>query len=237
MSLKKLLLKTSITRKIYLYYNLYIRNKAYKKRSSYSQFGEDRFIADFFKDKKNGFYIDIGCFHPIMFSNTCLLFNNGWSGINIDLNQISIDLFNMIRPKDYNFCAAISNNIEEKDLFFDHDLSPVNTIQKSFYDSANKDIAFKKLIKKKVVTTQFSDIAKKVTSLSKINFLNIDCEGHDYNILSSIDLNRYSPELICIETHEVDNKEKIQNNNIIKLLNNHQYRIFKRCGPSSLFIK
>ena len=93
------------------------------------------------------------------------------------------------------------------------------------------------MIKKKIITKKFDDIVNKIPNLPKINFLNIDCEGHDYNILSGIDLNRYSPELICIETHEVDNKEKIQNNNIIKLLNNHQYRIFKRCGPSSLFIK
>ena len=57
MSLKKLLLKTSITRKIYLYYNLYIRNKAHKKRNSYSQWGEDQIIKDFFKDKKKVFYI------------------------------------------------------------------------------------------------------------------------------------------------------------------------------------
>ena len=146
MSLKKLLLKTSITRKIYLYYNLYIRNKAHKKRNSYSQWGEDQIITDFFKDKKKGFYIDIGCYHPIMYSNTCWLFNNGWNGINIDLNQTSIDLFNMTRPNDYNFCAAISNNIEEKDLFIDHDFSPVNTIQKSFYDTSNKNIAFCQLI-------------------------------------------------------------------------------------------
>ena len=244
MSLKKLLLKTSITRKIYLYYNLYIRNKAHKKRNSYSQWGEDQIIKDFFKDKKKGFYIDIGCYHPIMYSNTCWLFNNGWNGINIDLNQTSIDLFNMTRPNDYNFCAAISNNIEEKDLFIDHDFSPVNTIQKSFYDSANKNLAFKNLIKKKMVTKQFSDIIKKVTNLPKISFLNIDCEGHDYNVLSSIDLNKYSPELICIETHEinmetreVNNKQTQLCNDIIELLKKYHYKVFKRCGPSTFFTK
>ena len=244
MSLKKLLLKTSITRKIYLYYNLYIRNKAYKKRNSYSQWGEDLIIKDFFKDKKKGFYIDIGSFHPIMYSNTCWLFNNGWNGINIDLNQTSIDLFNIIRSSDYNFCAGISNNIEEKDLFIDHDFSPINTIQKSFYDSASKNIAFKNLIKKKIVTKKFSDIIKKVTNLPKINFLNIDCEGSDYNVLSSIDLNKYIPELICIETHEVNkDKREINNkqthlyNNITELLKKNHYKIFKRCGPSTIFIK
>ena len=244
MSLKKLLLKTSITRKIYLYYNLYIRNKAYQKRSLYSQFGEDRFIADFFKDKKNGFYVDIGCFHPIMFSNTCSLFNKGWKGINIDLNQTSIDLFNIIRPNDQNFCAAISNKIEEKDLFVDHDFSPVNTIQKSFYDSANKEIAFKNLKIKKITTKKFDEIVKNIKNLNKINFLNIDCEGYDYDVLSSIDIKFYDPELICIETHEVNminreiNLSNLESNNkITKHLEKNHYNFIKRIGPSSFFSK
>ena len=96
----------------------------------------------------------------------------------------------------------------------------------------------------KIVTKQFSDIIKKVTNLPKINFLNIDCEGSDYNVLSSIDLNKYIPELICIETHEVNmdtreinNKQTHQYNNITELLKKNHYKIFKRCGPSTFFSK
>ena len=76
MSLKNFFLKNSFTYKIYIYYNLYIRNKAYKNRKSYSQWGEDLFIQEFFKGRAKGFYVDIGSFHPIMYSNTFLLFKN-----------------------------------------------------------------------------------------------------------------------------------------------------------------
>jgi hypothetical protein len=237
MSLKKLLFKTLITRKIYLYYNLYIRNKAHRKRNSYSQWGEDQIIKDFFKDKKKGFYVDIGCFHPIMYSNTCLLFDNGWNGINVDLNQTSIDLFNIVRPHDYNFCEAVSDKIQEKDLFLDWYLSPISTIEKSFYDESDKKVAFVDLIKKKIITKKFDDIVQKITNLPKINFLNIDCEGHDYRVLSSIDLDHYSPELICIETHKVNNEETIMYQDIIKLLKNYSYKFLKKCGPSTFFNK
>ena len=103
------------------YFNLYIKNKAYKKRNSYSQWGEDKFISKFFENKSLGFYVDIGCFHPIRYSNTCLLFNKGWNGINIDLNPMSIELFNIIRPKDYNLCEAISDEVKELDLYSDSD--------------------------------------------------------------------------------------------------------------------
>ena len=109
MSLRKFFLKKKLTYKIYLFYNLYIRHKAFLKRTSYSQWGEDLEIVKFFKNKKRGKYLDVGCFHPLMYSNTCLLNQNGWTGTNIDLNQTSIDLFNILRPKDRNLCRIIGS--------------------------------------------------------------------------------------------------------------------------------
>ena len=107
--LKKKLHKNHILYKPYLYYNLFFHHKCFIKKNTYSQSGEDLFIGNYFKAINNGFYIDIGCFHPTMHSNTAKLYNKGWRGINIDINQTSIDLFNLIRKKDKNFCAAISN--------------------------------------------------------------------------------------------------------------------------------
>ena len=237
MSLKKLFLKNSITYILYVYYNLYVRNKAYKKRKSYSQWGEDRFIQYFFKNKLKGFYVDIGSFHPIMYNNTCCLFNIGWSGINIDLNQTSIDLFNIIRPNDYNICAAISNKVEERDVFFDGYFSPVNTIAKSFYETSNKKISFKNLKKKKILTKKFNEVIKNIPNLPKINFLNIDCEGYDYPVVNGFNLQLHNPELICIETHNVNKGEANDYQNIRELLLHHSYAMVQRCGTSSIFKK
>ena len=112
MTLKQLFFKTHLTYKLYLYYNLYIRHKCFIDRSRYSQWGEDLSIDEFFRGKKNGVYFDVGCFHPLMYSNTCLLFKNGWNGINIDINPTSIDLFNIIRPNDLNLCTTINETVK-----------------------------------------------------------------------------------------------------------------------------
>ena len=237
MSLKKLLLKNYVIYKLYIYYNLYIRYRAHKKREYYSQWGEDLFIQEYFKNKKKGFYVDIGCFHPIMYSNTCLLFNKGWSGINIDLNQTSIDLFNILRPKDFNICAAISNVTEKRDLFFDHNFSPVNTIDESFYHSSNKKKAFKNFKKKTVITKTFNDVIKNISDLPKIDFLNIDCEGFDYLVLKAINFENYTPELICIEVNDIDGNKTSIFDDINNLLKRNNYRFVKRCGPSSFYNK
>ena len=95
--------------KIYLYYNLYVRNLKYYFKRSYSQFDEDLFLKKYFENKKKGFFVDIGCHHPFKGNNTFLLYKLGWSGINIDLNKISIDLFNIARPRDINICTALSD--------------------------------------------------------------------------------------------------------------------------------
>ena len=164
MSLKKIFLKTKLTYKIYLYYNLYIRHKSYLKREQYSQWGEDQFINEFFKEKRNGIYLDIGCFHPVMYSNTCLLHRKGWRGINIDINPTSIDLFNIVRPKDTNLCTTINETKETFKVYYDDPFSPVNTLDKQFYENlknkSNKDT--KKL-------TVESKSMKEILNISKID--------------------------------------------------------------------
>jgi hypothetical protein len=89
----------------YLYY-LFYRTKIFFPLNTYSTFGEDLILQKFLK-KKKGFYVDIGCYHPYEGNNTYLLYKKGWSGINIDIQKINIDLFNVARPDDINICCAL----------------------------------------------------------------------------------------------------------------------------------
>ena len=80
-----------------------------------------------FKDK--GFYIDVGCYHPIKYSLTHKLHKIGWSGINIDISKESIDLFNIFRPKDKNLNIGISTESGIKDAFFVKEISPISSLK------------------------------------------------------------------------------------------------------------
>ena len=104
--------KSKFFNKIYIYYNIYIRNIKFLFRSS--QFDEDLKILKFFKEK--GFYVDIGCYHPIRYSNTYRMFKLGWKGMNIDLNPLSIEFFMLpfLPPPHKNNCfktALLINNL------------------------------------------------------------------------------------------------------------------------------
>ena len=60
---------------------------------------EDTQVLEYAKDIKNGFYVDVGCYHPTHLNNCFLLYQKGWSGINIDISKFSIDLFNYLRQR------------------------------------------------------------------------------------------------------------------------------------------
>ena len=99
--------------KIMLIFNL-IKYRGLFLKKQYSKNSEDQFLKKFFSNKSNGIYIDIGAYHPYRFSNTCLLHNRGWSGLNIDPNKKSIDLFNLARPNDINLNIAVGDKSMKK---------------------------------------------------------------------------------------------------------------------------
>ena len=70
------------------------------------------------KGKEKGIYIDVGCHHPFINNNTCVLYKKGWRGINVDLDFNSIDMFNYFRPNDNNIEIALSNKKGQSDLYF-----------------------------------------------------------------------------------------------------------------------
>ena len=121
--------KYPIFKRVYLFYNIYIRN--YNFLYDGNQLGEEEKLLSYFKKDYKGRYVDIGCFHPTKHSNTSKFYKRKWKGINIDLNPLTIDLFNYARPRDINICAAISNSNKSNDLYFVGDLSSENTLEKN----------------------------------------------------------------------------------------------------------
>src|SRR6266849_5238427 len=71
-------------------------------RPAYAHWGEDLVVSYLLDEKRDGFYVDVGCYHPTLFSNTKLLFDAGWRGVNIDPNPFMIEQYRAARPGDVN---------------------------------------------------------------------------------------------------------------------------------------
>ena len=177
-----------------------------------------------------------------MYSNTCLLHNKGWHGINIDINPTTIDLFNIVRPKDINLCTTIDENKSEFKFYYDDPFSPLNTLDKEFYEDSkeahfkkNKKESFIGEIVKNVKSKTIDEILEISNLYTNIDFLNIDIEGMDFKTLKQLVPKKLSPILISIETHDPANTKLRDCDQIINFLKENNYKIYKRVGPSTLF--
>ena len=117
----------------YFFYKVIKIFRNSKKNVHLGEFGEDIFVRRFFKKNKKGFYVDVGAYHPIKGSLTYDLHKKNWKGINIDLSKISIDLFNLSRPKDINLRAAVTD-FDGKTFYYEN--SPINQ-QNSLKENSN----------------------------------------------------------------------------------------------------
>ena len=207
-----------IKKKIHIFQNIYFKHKYFIKKKSYSMDGEDIFILNHFKNKNNGFYIDVGCYHPLHRNNTFLLHKNGWSGINIDIHQFSIDLFNYLRPDDVNLNCAVSNSNGVTKMFYQKKLSQLSTI-----DEKQAKIAFQGNIKTSEIKCFTLDaiLEKLKFNEKKIDLLDIDVEGVDLKVLKGFSLEKFKPELICVEIHE----KEIKHSEIYEYLSNFSYEL------------
>ena len=221
-------------RKIYCFYNIYIRNRKYLRNGS--QLGEEKIILDLFDNNFKGKFVDLGCFHPTRHNNTFELYKKGWRGINVDLNPFTIELFNFFRPKDININTAISNKNEEVELYYINEFNTQNTLDKNHLEflKSHHNVSQKQIIKKKIYTEKLENILKKY-NFKQIDFLNIDIEGHELKILENFDFENTYVKTICVEMIDHNEKSKEKNHKIKQILNKNFY-LLKQLDINYIYI-
>jgi FkbM family methyltransferase len=228
--------KYPLFKNFYYFYNIYIRNYRFLKNGS--QFGEEKFILDFFDKKYKGKFLDIGCFHPTRHNNTYSMYKRGWHGINIDLNPLTIELFNFARAKDININAAISDNEEIKKLYFVDELNTQNTLEANHLSFLKNHHNLKEEeISQQEIKTKRLDRILEDHNLKNIDFMNIDVEGHELNILNSIDFLKYKIKFICIEMIDHNDQAKLVNKKLNEILERNDYVLAKKIDFNFIYKK
>ena len=213
---------------LHIIQNIYFKHKNFLNKKTYSLFGEDLAALKFFKNKKKGFYVDIGCYHPTHINNTYLLYKKGWNGINIDLSQFSVDLFKFMRPDDLNYKCAVSETKKKVNLYYQKEYSQLISINKL---TAKKFI--KGRLKKKIIN---SYSLEEIFSWGKykdyeIDFLDVDVEGADLLVLKGLNFSKRKPKLICVEIHQKNFKK----HKIYRFLIKKKYKLIWQKSFSFLF--
>jgi len=222
------MLLNRIYNNLHIIQNIYFKHKNFLNKKTYSLFGEDLAALKFFKNKKKGFYVDIGCYHPTHINNTYLLYKKGWNGINIDVSQFSIDLFKFMRPDDLNYKCAVSETKKKVNLYYQKEHSQLISINKL---TAKKFI--KGRLKKKIIN---SYSLEEILSWGKykdyeIDFLDVDVEGADLQVLKGLNFSKRKPKLICVEIHQKNFKK----HKIYRFLIKKKYKLIWQESFSFLF--
>ena len=217
---------------------LYLLRKVFLTRSSrryWSQYGEDIVLDRVLNLRKPGFYVDVGCYHPVKNNNTFKLYRRGWRGINLDIDDLKIDAFRLRRPRDLNLVCCVSEREGTTRVFSPGLYSLNQTVDPTTVEKMRKRGA--SLREREVPTRTLKSILDQSEFRDQvIDALSIDVEGHELAVLRSLDFDRYQPRVVIIESH-LRSLEELMASEEFKLLAEKGYTMFNWTGPSVLFLR
>jgi FkbM family methyltransferase len=202
-------------------------------RCCYSQEGEDMILQRVFGQRREGFFIDVGAHHPFRYSNTYLFYKKGWRGINIDATPGCMRKFKKYRPADINLEVAVSQT-PAKFYFYLFDDPAYNTFDADNAERAQQ--AGAKLLERTNITSRpLKDILNEyVNENQRIDFLSVDVEGFDLEVLKSNDWIRCRPEYVLVECLGISLADLSTDNTYI-YMNSLGYRIFAKTVNTVFF--
>lgn len=178
----------------------------------YSQFNQDKYIYEtFFKNKTDGFFVDIGASDPFNGSNTMFFEELGWSGILVEPNKKDFDNLIKIRKTPAENLAIYNKSGTYKFLLCGgyikvlsgllHEQHPQHLqriINEFFTYGDSMEII-------NIQTITLEELLEKYNK-TEIDYLSVDTEGSEYSILKNINYNKIKIKCISVENNYNDNK-------------------------------
>jgi FkbM family methyltransferase len=171
-----------------------------------------------------GFYVDVGAHHPDRFSNTRLLRDRGWRGINIDGTPGSMEAFRRARPDDINVEAIISSDGEPHE-FFEFDEPALNSVSRALSTERAAKTDYRIVASTTLPTRTLRDVLDEfLPPRVSIDVMSVDVEGHDFDVLESNDWARFRPRLLLVEVLNTP-LSALADSDIVQLLDVHGYEL------------
>ena len=166
---------------------------------SFAQEGEDLVLRRYLEDRQSGFYVDVGAHHPRRFSNTHLFYKRGWRGINIEPSPEALQPFKRERPRDTNLALGVAEQAGELTYYVFNEPA-LNTFDETLKNDREAHTPYRVLGTAKVAVDRLERILEKhLPNGQRIDFMSIDVEGLDLQVLRSNDWRRYRPEFVLVE--------------------------------------
>ena len=186
---------------------------------SYAQNFEDVILNRVFGAQTSGFYIDIGAQHPENDSVTKAFYARGWRGINIEPVQQYYELLQQARKRDLNLNFAIGK-AESTLEFYELEGTGLSTFDRqTALEIADKDDY--KIISDRVPVKTLADVCQQYVT-EQIDFLKIDVEGWEENVILGHDWEQFRPIVVLLEA-TIPNSPVRTQTNIRQILESEDY--------------
>lgn len=209
-------------------------------RPSYSAHGEDRVLLALYEElgglPASGCYVDVGAYHPVALSNTAVLYEAGWWGINIEPNPVMARFLREMRRGDITLCQAAGTPARTADLLFFGDWASSNTLDPDFasWISSEQDVQIEQRISTPVIP--LADVfAEHLPAGRGIDVLSVDVEGMDAEVLRSNDWGRYRPHVVMVEDLAL-RLDDVAGSEVFDVLSAAGYRLVSHAVKTSFYI-
>ena len=205
--------------------------KLNKNEKFFSEAGQDKLVKDnFFKNQHNGFFIEIGAFDGIEGSNCCYFEKyESWEGVAIEASPLQFQKLQKNRK-----CKMINAVIgpEEKEVEFceiTEGFTQMSGINNSSYKDSMDRIQKKSNSKINIIKTKSTPFENIISSNKIIDFISIDIEGNEKDVINSIDFNKYEIKVILLENNIP------QKLNYINFFKKRNFSYFDRVGMDEIY--
>lgn len=202
---------------------------------SYSQEGEDLILSRLFDAQASGFFVDVGAHHPQRFSNTFLFYQRGWRGINIDAMPSSMAPFRRARPRDINLEIPVFKERKRLRYYefnepalngFSGELSAFRSGLAPYHVVRTVELEGRPLAEL---------LAEHLPPGQPIDFLTVDVEGLDLEVLESNDWSRFRPKVVLVEALG-GSLETLPSHPVCELMQRHGYQVFAKALHTVFFL-
>jgi len=169
--------------------------------NSYSQYYEDLILDVIFAGKTKGFYIDVGANDPYIISNTKRFYDKGWSGINIEPNLLNYHNLCQYRERDINLNIGLGDH-EAMLIFYETDPHTLSTFSSKSLNEAKRNYKFTVILEKEVPVFPLSKIFSDHVGNRKVDFLSLDVEGYEREVIAGNNWNTNRPTIVMIEMNQ-----------------------------------
>ena len=186
----------------------YVLSQIHGGRIVFGQEAEDLFVGRLFPEDHIGFYLDIGAYHPVRFSNTYNLYKRGWRGINVEPFREGIEQFKRYRPDDVNVQTLI-NLTGEESVYYMFEEPALNTLDQNRKAHLEENTNYRAIGEETIPAMTIMALAEAyIAPEQTVDVMNLDIENMEHDVLSTINFDRLKPRVILVENRFFETEEK-----------------------------